>query len=266
MLERYLQERKKPLAQLALDTLLELAPDHPRRAEYQRWVRELDQDIARHQQLETQYQAGREALHLGDLDGARRALDALRKIDPAARQTEELGEELGRIEHGLSLEEDLQRRKDEIDALLAQGAIDEARRRVDALRALPHVSKVTIDFLLRGIDEARVRHTEDQEIRGYERTLREHLTRNDHGAARDVAKAIGKRFPNRSRAAELMREIDEHEQALRRQASLQQGLAAIETFIQDGQRQQAELALRVLERLDLDRKQLQLLERRVRRL
>ncbi len=44
MLERSILERRKPLAELALSTLLEMEPDHPRRRDYETWVREIDRE------------------------------------------------------------------------------------------------------------------------------------------------------------------------------------------------------------------------------
>jgi len=52
MLLRYIEQRKKTAAELALQTLREIAPDHPRLAEYAIWVRDLDQEAAQQRQLD----------------------------------------------------------------------------------------------------------------------------------------------------------------------------------------------------------------------
>ena len=70
MLLRYIQERRKQAAELALEALSEIAPNHPRLAELKIWVRDLDEEAAYLRRLDEELETGRHALQSGDLEAA----------------------------------------------------------------------------------------------------------------------------------------------------------------------------------------------------
>ena len=74
LLSRYIKERKQPLARLALAQLLEIAPNHPQRADYETWVEMIGQEAAQLEEAERLVESGREAILAGDLRSARRQL------------------------------------------------------------------------------------------------------------------------------------------------------------------------------------------------
>ena len=89
--------------------------------------------------------------------------------------------------------------------------------------------------------------------------------RNWQGA-RDVAQRFGQVFPRSSRSAELFNKVTDLEAGERRQQSIAQGLATVERFIAQGERHDAELALKLLHNLDVDKTQLARLETQIRKL
>ena len=96
--------------------------------------------------------------------------------------------------------------------------------------------------------------------------MRLYLEAGGWAAARDVAHRFGKRFKNSPRAAEMFNEVNRREAEQRRQQSIKQGLATLERFLAEGKRGEAELALKLLQGLDLDEAQFAALEERVRKM
>lgn len=262
MLRLYIQRRKKRLAELALETLLELAPDHPRRDEYAGWVAELDQELALQRQIEERVATAREALQAGDLATARKFLAALHKIDPDAEAIRELGVELAAVEHEESESADIERLRQRVEELVASERLAEAEREIERLAGLD-VPKLTIDFLHKRLEEARAALRDRSDERTMRALYERHLAAGDWQAARDEAHRFGERFPERSDAAELFRRVTELENAERRRQSLEQGLEVLERLIAEGRRQEAEVALGLLDQLGLDHAELDRLKRRV---
>src|SRR5262249_44898500 len=71
VLAGYLEKRQLALARLALETLLELQPVHPRREEYEAAIARLGREIEQEKRAEKALALGREALAAGDLRTAR---------------------------------------------------------------------------------------------------------------------------------------------------------------------------------------------------
>ena len=265
MLVGYIQQRKKQLAMFALQTLVEVAPDHPRRQEYEVWVADLDQEVELQRRLDAEVEAGRAALHRGDLDRARHHLDALRKVDPAAHGTEALAEEIEQAEAGQARSADVGRLKVRIEELLSSGETDAAEREIEALAGMG-VPKITLDFLWQRLDQARGLARDEAEQEALRIRFQRHMEARDWQNARDLAKRFGERFPASDEPAKMFREVNELEARQRRRQSVEQGIATLEKFIGGGQRREAEMVLKVLRGLDVDPAQLRELEERVARL
>ena len=258
MLTRYIQQRKKPLAELALETLIEIAPDHPRRFEYETWVADLDQDLALDRQVRLQLDEGRAALRRDDLAAAEDRLGNLHKLDPGSEATEQLAADIAAAAQGQAQSVGIERAKKRLEELLAAGRLAEAEQQMEQLGRMD-VPKVTIDFLRQRLrDQAEA----EELVSAFDR----HLALHDWPNAREVAQRFGHRFPEDSRAAELFRRVNEMEATERRQQSIDEGLVALEGFIAEGNRHNAELALKLLSSLDLEPERLAQLEARVLRL
>ncbi len=265
MLARYIQQRKKKLAELALETLVEIAPDHPRRSDYEVWISHLDEEVALQNQLDEQLAAGLAAIQIGDMSEAQRRLVALRDLDPDAPATEELAAEMIRAERGQAESADIEQIKQTVEELLASGQMDEAEQEVERL-GRRDVPKITLDFLHKRLEDARAQLRVGEKMAALDTEFEKYLEAEGWAAARDVAHRFGQRFKNSPRAAEMFNEVSRREAEQRRQQSIAQGLATLERFLAEGKRSEAELALKLLQGLDLEEAQLAALEERVRKM
>ena len=265
MLTRYIQQRKKPLAELALATLREIAPDHPRQDEYQIWVADLDQELELQRRIEEQVAAGRAALQADNLAQAAKHLAALRKVDPDSSLTEQLAAEIASAEQGQAESADIDRAKQRLEELLAARQLDEAEKQMDLLRRMD-LPKVTIDFLRQRLEESRSRLRDEAEAEQLVALFEQRLAARAWPDAREVAQRFGQRFPASPRTAELFDRVNALEAEERRLRSLQEGLAACEKFIAEGNRHSAELALKLLASLDLDPARRAQLEEQIRQI
>ena len=262
MLERSIQERRKPLAELALATLLEMAPDHPRRRDYETWVQEIDQETQAQAQVDQEVDAGRRAIGSRDWAAARQHLQRLRKLNAGAAESfaNELADGERREAAGASIEQ----RKALIERLLAAERVDEAEVEIDQLESLG-ITKVSRDFLRKRVVEARRGVHHRVEIQALEVAFDQHVAGHQWNEARDTAHRLGE-LGGSTRARALFERLSQAETEHRRHQSIEQGLATLESFIAQRRRAEAQLALQVLSGLDLDSRQLQLLRQRVNRL
>ena len=262
MLVRYIQQRKKPLAELALETLIELAPNHPRRADYETWVADLDQELALQKKVQKRLDAGRAALRRDDLAGAEKHLGTLRKLDSDGSATEQLAADVANAAQGQAQSAGIERAKQELESLMASGQLDAAERQMERLSHMD-VPKVTIELLRKRLEEVRRLLRERAEAEQLVAVFDRYLAARDWPNAREAAQRFGQRWPLSTRAAELFNRVNELEAAQRRQQSIDEGLATLERFLAEGNRQGAKLALKLLARLDLDPEQLAQLEARL---
>ncbi len=265
MLARYIQQRKKKLAELALETLIEIAPNHPRRGDYEVWISNLDGEVALQNQLDEQLAAGLAALQIGDMTEAQRRLVALRDLDPDSPATEELVAEMIQAERGQAESADIKQIKQKVEELVASGQMDEAEQEVERL-GRRNVPKITRDFLHKRLEDARAQQRVGEKMAALDAEFKQYLEAQGWAAARDVAHRFGQHFKNSPRAAEMFNEVSRREAEQRRQQSIEQGLAILDQFIAQGKRSEAELALKLLQGLDLDKAQLAALDERVRKM
>ncbi len=261
MLERSILERRKPLAELALATLVEMAPNHPRRRDYETWVQEIDREAQTQARFEQEAEAGRRALYAQDWPLARQHLQRLRKLDAIA--AEGFATELSAAEQEQAADDTIGQRKEQIEALLAAGLADEAETEIAHLGELG-ATKITSDFLRRRVAEVRQGQRHRVEIQALEEMFDRRLKRRDWGGAREVAHRLGELGGSDTRS--LFERLSRDEAEQRRQQSIAQGLSTLERFIAQGRRAEAQLALQVLGGLEMDPRQLQLCQQRVNRL
>jgi|GEM_PF-6694017 len=260
MLEDYIKQRKKPLAELALATLLELAPEHPRRHDYALWVAEIDREVAEQSRVETAADRVRSALALRDVAAARDHLKALRLLDADA--AEALAGALEQTAQAVAQDASIDARKQRIESLLVAGEVNDAEAEIEAL-AEHNVPKVSLDFLRRRLADRRAVLRQQAELRSLESVFERQLERRHWQSASDVARVVGDQLGDLERASHMLAEIDRQEAAERRSRSVQQGLAALEGFLEAGDCQQAEVALRVLRGLSVDESALASYRRRL---
>jgi len=81
MVEGYIQKGQRPLAELALETLLDFDPEHPKQKEYREWIGILGEEAEQDRRAREALAAGRQALTQEDFKAARKRLVELRRHD-----------------------------------------------------------------------------------------------------------------------------------------------------------------------------------------
>ncbi|HEX4960293.1 MAG TPA: serine/threonine-protein kinase [Thermoanaerobaculia bacterium] len=262
VLANYLQRKQLPLARLALETLLEIQPNHPRRVELESRIQVLAEEAERGKRAETALTAGRAALAAGDLKTARRELEAIARNDPSGKRAETFSHELEAAERSVQQTAEIERRRRRFEELLAGHRLVEAKEELDALAKLD-VSRVTLDFYREQLAEARAGVQAEEQSAVFESRYRQSLADHNWFAARDVALELEKALPASPRAAAMYAEVERLETVDRRQQSLEQGVRQVETFIEQGDAAKAELALKILLQMDPENRHRKRLEKQV---
>lgn len=265
LLEKYLREHKRGLAQLALDTLLELAPGHPRRADFESWVALLDEEVASLHRAEAALAEGRQALAQGDLKSARQKLALVEKNDPSSHLTETLAREIDLAERQAASAAETDRRRERLEELIESRRLAEAERELQRL-ASGGLAKVSVEtYRLRISDIAALA---EREVKGseLEKRYRERVTQRDWMGARDTVLELERVLPDSSRPAQMFSEITRLEEIHRRHQGLEQGLKQLEVYLEQKRPAEAELALKVILQMDPQLPQRAQLEQRVRAL
>lgn len=253
MLLRYIQERRKQAAEFALEALSEVAPEHPRLAEFQIWVRDLDEEVAYQRRLDEELEKGRHALQSGDIEAAREHLKTLQGLDSDATATVLMAADLDRAQRGQAASADIESIKHRFESLLQDFHIEEAEAELQRLAA-HELPKITFDQLRLRLDQARSGRRDQQEMKQLEGGFAEHLAAGRWQEARDLAQRLGQRFQGHPRAAAMFHEVNQREAEERRHESIRQGIESLERFISQGLRQEAELALKLLQgKIDAER-------------
>ncbi|HKV08102.1 MAG TPA: protein kinase [Thermoanaerobaculia bacterium] len=263
VLTNYLQKKQLPLARLALETLLELAPAHPKRADYESWIGRLGDESEKDKRAQTALVAGREALARQDWKAARRELDAVVQNDSSGKRAEALGRELEEAEQGVRQSEEVDRRKHRFEELVTALRVVEAEEELAALSRLS-VPRVTLDFLRERLAQARASIRQEEQAAVFERRYREGVEARNWLAAREAVHELGKAVPQSARPASMLAEIDRLEAEHRKQQALEQGVRQVELFVEQGDAPKAELALKILLQMDPDNRHRKRLEKQVR--
>ena len=234
MLEKYLLERQQTLARLALEALLDLYPNHPKRSDYESWVALLADEAAQQKRAEEAFQKGREAIARGDLDAARSALEEVEAHDLSSRLAGTLLTEVQEAERGLEASARAEESRELLEGHLRDGDLEAARRELDRL-SRHGVPRVTLDGF-----SSRLRTGE------LEARYRKAVAAHDWYAAREVVEEMQAAFPSSPRPPQMFAEIARLQDVQQKQRALEEGLAAFHRFLDSGQTDQAGLALRVL--------------------
>ena len=262
MLAGYLQKRQLPLARLALETLLEIAPVHPRRAEYEAAVAGLTRESEGKRRGERLLAAARDALAGGDVRGARRELEALAKLD--ARRAEDPAASMTppRPSATSAASPTSTSTAGGSTSTWPLAACVEAEGELDSLSSL-ELTRVGLDGLRARLDEVRSSAEEKTRIAEFERrygVVRDH---QDWFGAREVALEFERALPSHPRPPEMFAEVARLESEQRRQQAIEQGVRQVEAFVEKRDGAKAELALKVLLQLDPENRHRRRLEKQV---
>jgi serine/threonine protein kinase len=265
LLEKYIREHKQSLARFALDTLLELMPNHPRRGDFESWVGLMGEESEQLRRAEVVLAEGRAALLAEDLDAARRVVGEIERLDPSHRLADDFRREIEEAEARRRSRVELDRRRERLELMIDGGRLSEAERELERLAAAG-VARVSIEsYRLRIGDIAALAEREGR-MRELEKAYRERVQAHDWGGARDLVLEIERVAPDSARPAQLFSEVSRLEEVHRKQQGIEQGIRQLESFLADNKVAEAEMALRVLGQMAPDLPQLAALGARVRAL
>lgn len=262
VLTSYLQRKQLPLARLALETLLEIRPDHPKRADYEGWIQLLADEAEKAKRAEAAFAAGREAIARKDFQAARRELETIARNDAGGKRTEAFNDELERAGREAQENVEIEQRRKRFEELIAAHRVVDAREELDALSKLD-VPRITLDFYREQLAEARAGIQKEEQDAVFARRYRQAVEEHDWFAAREVAQELGRAQAGSPRATAMFAEIERLETIHRRQQALEQGVQQVETFIRQGDAAKAELALKILVQMDPENRHRKRLEKQV---
>jgi serine/threonine-protein kinase len=249
MVEGYIQKGQRPLAELALETLLDFDPDHPRQQEYREWIGILGQEVEQDRRAREILAAGRQALSEGDFKTARKRLAELVRHDRSDAMAPAFEREIETAEREARQSADQDQHRDLFEDHLAAGRLDAAEAELDRLAELG-ASRLALDLQRTRLEQARSAAAAHSRLEELEARYRERLEARDWLGARDLASELERLAPKSSRPAKMFAEISALEEQDRRTQALDQGLHQVESLIEAGQAEQAELALQILLRMD----------------
>jgi serine/threonine-protein kinase len=262
VLTNYLQRKQLPLARLALETLLEIQPNHPKRADYEGWIQLLADEAEKAKRAEAALAAGREALARKDFQGARRELETIARNDAGGKRTEAFNDELERAQRETRENAEIEQRRKRFEELIAAHRVVEAKEELDALAKLD-VPRIALDFYREQLAETRAGIQKEEQGAVFARRYRQAVEEHDWFAAREVAQELGKAQPGSPRAAAMFAESERLEAIHRRQQAVEQGVQQVETFVRQGDVAKAELALKILVQMDPENRHRKRLEKAV---
>jgi len=262
VLTNYLQRKQLPLARLALETLLEIQPDHPKRADYEGWIQLLADEAEKAKRAEAAFAAGREAIARKDFQAARRELETIARNDAGGKRAEAFNDELERAAREAQENAEIEQRRKRFEELIAAHRVVEAKEELDALSKLD-VPRITLDFYREQLAEARAGIQKEEQDAVFARRYRQAVEEHDWFAAREVAQELGRAQPGSPRAAAMFAESERLESIHRRQQAVEQGVQQVEAFIRQGDAAKAELALKILVQMDPENRHRKRLEKQV---
>jgi serine/threonine protein kinase len=262
MLDGYLKKHQLPLARLALETLLEVAPDHPRRREFESALTTAGAAVEQDRRLEGSLGFARAAVTRGDFRSARRELDSIVRLDRGGEQAATFRAELEEAERSQRRNVELERCSSRLEEHLSAGRLDAAARDLEALGAL-EVSRVTLDTYRERLEEARARAEQVAQVQMYEARFQQLLAARDWLGARDVALELESQVPASPRAAAMFAEVEKLDAAEKKRQAIEQGEKQIESFLGRGDWKSAELALKILLQMDPGNRQKRKFEKQI---
>jgi serine/threonine-protein kinase len=248
LFEQYVTQRKVAQARYALDNLVELWPENPRRPQYAEKLRALEEDAVRRRDLEEAVQRATEALLRSDVTSAKAAAQVLKESGEFERSAW-LEREIANAQRARDNQRNDTELREAFDRALAARRFADAEAEIEGLQQLG-ASKVSLDLLRSRLDEVRGAARREDEVARHERQFREAVDRRDWPAARDISRSLSERVPDSPVGGQLMTELGRREDAYRKQMAVDQGVAQVEALIAQKNAADAELALKILLKLE----------------
>ncbi|MBZ0114427.1 MAG: serine/threonine protein kinase [Thermoanaerobaculia bacterium] len=248
MLEKYLLERQQTLARFALETLLDMYPNHPKRSDYESWVDLLADEAAQQAKAEAAFEEGRSAIARGEFVEARRQLAEVEKFDLSLQLAGTLLSELQEAERGEQQGQEVGVVRGRLQAHLEAGDFAAATEELEHLKRLG-IARITLDGLRARIEEARAQLEQSTATAAFEGRYRAAVGTHDWMTARAVISELEEAFPDSVRARQMFAEIARLQAVEQKQKAIADGLQAFDTFLKSGDLDQASVALRVIRQM-----------------
>ncbi len=262
LLDGYLRQRKKALAELALSSLLEIAPNHPRKKDYQGWVRLVGKEATQRSKAQVAVDTGRDALRSGDFKIARKQADVARKNDPTGDIAHLLLDEIELAEQERSAGQELEARKEQFEEALQDGHLKEATEALEAMRDLG-LTRVAEVFFRSRLETAHAAKQDEATLLSYHERVQRLLAKHDFDGARSLAVTLGQALPENPAPKTMLAEVNRKEEDHRRQKSIEEGEMRVEEFLDSDNPDGAALALKILVQMDPANPRWQQLEKRI---
>ena len=262
MFRQYLDRHQLPLARLALETILDLAPNHPQRVRFQAQLEGLSGSVDRDQLAEKFVVDARAALSRGDLAAAEKGLAAASRVGPLSTAAAALETELAEAKRETEMTDLLGVRKRRIEEALASGRLRDAELEIEGLAAAG-ASRVTLDLCRAQLAEAERHRAMAGELKEFESRFTHALADSNWMAAREVAHDMERALEGHPRAAEMFAEAEALRQREERRHALEGGERQLETLLAQGRTDQAELALKVLLKMEPNHPRRKLYEKKI---
>ncbi|MGH7336793.1 MAG: hypothetical protein ACREI7_04385, partial [Myxococcota bacterium] len=245
MLDKYIAERKQSLAQFALETLLDLDPEHPKKVDFQIAVNQAGQEAARMRSAQAAPEEGHIAIARGDLATARRRLEEIERFDPSGGVGESFRRELDEADEGARSGAELTKRRDLLEQMLDGRRLHEAELELERL-SQGGLARVSVESYRLRISDLAALADRDKRAQEFEKRCLLHIEAQNWAGAREVVLDFERAVPDSPRPAQLFSEISELEQVERKQQGIDQGVRQLETFLAQRKSDEAELALKIL--------------------
>lgn len=265
VLGQYLQRKQLPLARLALETLAELQPGHPKRADYEERIELLAKEVEQDKRVEAALAAGRAALARRDVAAARRELETAARNDPSGKKSGALADEIEKAQREANQDAEAGRHMRDLEKALASHRLADADRLLAELSRYD-VPRVTLDSFRERVQEARNADQVQEKVKSIEWIYRQHVQDKNWFRAREAAADLERAAPSSPRAAQMFSEIEQLEALHRREQAVEQGVRQVEAFIEKGDVAKAELALKILIQMDPENRHRKRLEKQVKAL
>ena len=262
VLANYIQRKQLPLARLALETLAELDPHSPKKAEHEAALTRLSEELEQEKRAAAALTAGREALARKDLPAARRELEVVVRNDPSGKKAASLRSDVEAAEREVRTGVELDERRRRFDDMLKEHRVRDAEQELESLSQLD-IPRVTLALYRERLDELKSLVAREERVSFLEMRFRRHLEDRNWFGAREDAQEMGTTVPASPRSAEMFAHVERLEAEHRKQQSVEQGVKQIEDFIQKGDAARAELALKVLLQMDPENRHRKRLEKQV---
>jgi serine/threonine-protein kinase len=262
LLLRYLGERKQQLAAFALDTLVELEPDHPRLAEFENAVARLATDADEQKKAEAALRTGRDAAARGDMFLARAQLDMVERHQGTANYGAILRAEIDAAERTRRDAQEISKRRERLESLLDSKRLKEAEEELTRLSEAG-LAKVSVESYRLRVADIQAMAERESKAQAFEKRYRELVQAHDWFKARDLVVEFEKLAPDSPRPAQMFGEISRLEEMQRKQQGIDQGVQQIENFLRQRRVGEAEMALRILISMNPDHPQRHQFEQKI---